>query len=82
MELANKTIEDQEKKLDSIKQQYAKACDYFMLDKGDEKTTNSQEFFKFFSGFIDNVIKNMPKEEKKRAVPGAGAAGGGARKFG
>jgi len=24
----------------------------------------------------------MPKEEKKRAVPGAGAAGGGARKFG
>eukprot|EP00347_Sterkiella_histriomuscorum_P022668 403337606 len=68
LSVANRTVEEQEKKLDGIKALYAKACEYFMLDKGDEKVTNSTEFFKFFVQFIDQVIKSMPKEEKKRAA--------------
>lgn len=40
------------------------------------------EFFKFFTGFVDCVIKSMPKEEKKKKEPAAGAgAAGGAKKF-
>lgn len=65
---ASKNIEEYEKKLESIKKQYLSTCEYFLIDKSDEKTTNSQEFFKFFAQFVDNVVKNMPKEEKKRAV--------------
>ncbi len=79
---AAKVIEEFEKKLDNIKKMYAEACEYYLLDKGDEKCTNSQEFFKFFTGFIDQVIKSMPKEEKKRAAAKVGGAGGPARKIG
>ena len=37
-----------------------------MIEKDDEKAQNSVEYFKFFTQFFDQVLKNMPKEEKKR----------------
>ena len=46
-----------------------------MFDKSDERAQSSQEFFKFFSGFIDGVIKSLPKEEKKRAAAAKPTAG-------
>ena len=74
---------------------YADSCEYYLIDKGDEKAQLSQEYFKFFTGFVDQVVKSLPKEEKKRAVakkPGevGGASGalgsstgaGPAKKFG
>jgi hypothetical protein len=50
-----------------------------LIDKGDEKASDSSEFFKFFSGFIEVIIKSMPKEEKKK--PAASAAGAASKKF-
>jgi hypothetical protein len=75
---AQKTIEDMEKKLDQIKASYLQSCEYYLIDKGDEKAQSSQEFFKFFTQFIDQVVKSMPKEEKKRTA----ATGGAGRKVG
>ena len=37
------------------------------------------EFFKFFTGFVDSIMKSMPKEEKKKKE--APAVAGGAKKF-
>jgi len=53
-----------------------------MIDKSDEKASNSMEFFKFFTQFFDQVNKSMPKEEKKKPPPKGkpGAAGAGADK--
>ncbi len=67
-----------EKKLDQIKASYLQSCEYYLIDKGDEKAQSSQEFFKFFTQFIDQVVKSMPKEEKKRTA----ATGGAGRKVG
>lgn len=80
MAQTGKQIEEMEAKLADLMKTYAEACDYYLIEKSDEKATNSQEFFKFFNGFIDQVVKSMPKEEKKRAAapkgaPAAGAAG-------
>ena len=59
-------------------------CEFYLIDKGDEKAQSSAEFFKFFAGFIDSIVKSMPKEEKKKKEPaqaaGAGASAG-AKKF-
>ena len=64
-----------EKKLEAIKATYSEMCEFYLIDKGDEKAQQSQEFFKFFTQFVDSVVKSMPKEEKKRAVGGARAGG-------
>lgn len=69
---AAKAVEEAEKKYEGIKTTYSKTCEFFLIDKSDDKYTSSMEFFKFFVQFVDQVIKNMPKEEKKRAAPGAG----------
>ena len=65
---AGRQLEESQARLDKIKKTYAEACEYFLIDKGDERSTVSQEFFKFFTGFIDQVVKSMPKEEKKRTA--------------
>ena len=67
-----------EAKLAELFATYAESCDYYLIEKSDEKATNSQEYFKFFNGFIDQVVKSMPKEEKKRAAAPKGGATGGA----
>jgi hypothetical protein len=78
-----KQIEDMENKLAELMQTYASACEYYLIEKSDEKTTNSTEYFKFFNGFIDQVVKSMPKEEKKRAAaPKGGPAGAAGAKVG
>lgn len=70
-----KQIEEMEGKLAELMKTYADSCDYYLIEKSDEKATNSQEFFKFFNAFIDQVVKSMPKEEKKRAAAPKGGAG-------
>lgn len=65
---ACRQVEEFQARLDKIKKTYAEACEYYLIDKGDERSTVSQEFFKFFTGFVDQVVKNMPKEEKKRTA--------------
>lgn len=86
IEQAGRQVEDMQKKLENIYKIYAESCEYYLIDKTDEKSTNSQEYFKFFTGFVDQVIKSMPKEEKKRTAAkkpdGASAGGAGpAKKF-
>mmetsp|Transcript_4934 Transcript_4934/g.3540 ORF Transcript_4934/g.3540 Transcript_4934/m.3540 type:complete len:112 (-) Transcript_4934:34-369(-) len=66
MTKAFKDIEGFEKKLASINLTYKETCLFFLIDKGDEKASNSMEFFKFFVAFFDSVAKAMPKEEKKK----------------
>jgi hypothetical protein len=76
---AGADIKHMEDRLASIQKTFANSCEFYLIDKGDEKATNSMEFFKFFTGFVDSVIKSMPKEEKKKKEPTAPA--GGAKKF-
>ena len=73
-------IKQMEERFANIQKTFAESCEYYLIDKNDEKASNSMEFFKFFTGFIDSVIKSMPKEEKKKKEPAAGA-GGAAKKF-
>ena len=73
---ALKFIEQQEKMLEEINKQYAVSCEFYMIDKSDEKASKSDEFFKFFIQFFDQVVKAMPKEEKKRPAGGANKADG------
>jgi hypothetical protein len=82
MDKASAEIKNLEDKLAAIQKTFKESCEFYLIDKGDEKASNSMEFFKFFTGFIDSVIKSMPKEEKKKKEPpGAGAGAGGAKKF-
>lgn len=67
-----KQMDDFEKKLDNLKKTYAEMCEYFLIDKNDEKAQNSQEFFKFFCSYFDQIVKSMPKEEKKKNPPASG----------
>ena len=63
-----KFIPEAEEKRDALKAQFtevkedfAKAADWFMFVKSDEKRTKSDKFFKFFIEFIDTVDKSLPK---------------------
>jgi hypothetical protein len=42
-----------DEKYASVMKMYAITCEYFMIDKNDEKASNSFEFFKFFTQFFD-----------------------------
>ena len=73
-----------EKKLVDLQKTFTESCEFYLIDKSDEKAQNSQEYFKFFCSFFDQVNKSMPKEEKKRAAASKVTAGAGAaqKKFG
>ena len=57
------------------------SCEFYLIDKGDEKAQSSAEFFKFFAGFIDSIVKSMPKEEKKKKEPMAAIGNAASKKF-
>ncbi len=64
-----------ENKLANIDKTFAEACEFYLIDKSDEKAQNSQEFFKFFTALFDQVVKSMPKEEKKKKEPVSNTVG-------
>ena len=39
-----------------------------MVGKNDEMRDKSEDFFKFFTRFIDDIQKNMPKAEVKKKM--------------
>lgn len=57
---------------------FIETCDYFLVGKNDEMRVKSEDFFKFFTRFIDDVMKQMPKPQVvgKKKMQRAGAAGG------
>lgn len=65
---AKASIQEMERNLAGLQKRFTEAVDFYLIDKSDEKAGSSQEFFKFFTQFIDLVVKSMPKEEKKRTV--------------
>ena len=79
--LAGKQIEDIDRNLANIQKVYAESCEYYMFEKSDDKCAKSEEYFKFFTNFVEQVVKAMPKEEKKRPNKDAGAGAGAAKKF-
>ena len=48
---------------------YTDACDYFMLGKSEKEREKSDEFFKYFTAFIDKVQRAMPAVEKPKPPP-------------
>jgi hypothetical protein len=38
-------------------------CDYFMIAKSEEIRLKSEKFFAFFTAFIDDVHKFLPKPQ-------------------
>ena len=51
-----------------MQEQYEKTCDYFMLDKGEERRKNSEKLFEFFNEVFDNVEKAFPKAPRRSTV--------------
>ena len=43
--------------------------DVYMFGKNDEARQKSEKFLEFWCKFIDDVVKNMPKVEKKKTKP-------------
>jgi deoxyribodipyrimidine photolyase len=69
--VAAEEINQMEQKLAKLQKTFTETCEYYLIEKGDEKAQSSQEFFKFFTQFVDQVVKSMPKEEKKKPNPTA-----------
>lgn len=46
---------------------FKEVCDVYMFGKNDEARQKSEKFLAFWGTFIDDVQKNMPKVEKKKA---------------
>ena len=59
---------------DIMMKKYAEICDFFMFGKNDEVRNKSDKFFAFFIEFFNEVQKNMPKPEVKKAKKAVGMA--------
>lgn len=44
---------------------FLETLDYFMVGKNDEMREKSEDFFKFFTRFLDDVFKQLPKPQPK-----------------
>jgi len=75
---ASKKMEEFQKKLEKLKATHLEACNFFLFSKGDEKIEDTEEFFKFFTNFFEQMYKSLPKEEKKKKA----AAKAGEKKLG
>ena len=55
--------------------QYEEICDFYMIASSDEIRKKSDKFFKFFTDFIDEVQKSIPKPVKAptKKAPSAAA---------
>ena len=47
-----------------VAEKYSEICDMFLIGKEDPLRKKSEEFFKFWTGFIDDIQKNIPKPQK------------------
>lgn len=45
---------------------YGSTCDFFMVNKNDEKREKSDKFFEYFWDFILLVHKELPKPKSKK----------------
>lgn len=52
-------------KMSEVHKEYEKTCDFFMLDKADERRKHSEKFFEFFNEVFENVEKAFPKAPRK-----------------
>ena len=65
--MVNETVANNEK----VAMKYNEICDFFMIGANDDMRKKSDAFFKFFTAFIDDVQKVIPKPvkaSKKKAV--------------
>jgi len=51
-----------------VNEEFEKVCDYYMLDKSDERRTKSESFFEFFNEVFDNVDKSLPKVKRRNTM--------------
>ena len=56
-----KLLEDTIKKNEEMDAKYKDTCDYFMISQNDEIRKKSEKFFKFWTDFIDDIAKVIPK---------------------
>lgn len=68
----DKFLKEIEKKVDklitgnnTVADKYNECCDFFMMNANDELRKKSDKFFIFWTEFIDEVTKCIPKPEKK-----------------
>lgn len=54
-------VKETSETMDQVQEQYVKSCDFFMLDKSDERRKQSEKFFEFFNEVFLNVEKAFPK---------------------
>ena len=61
LEESDKLLQDTIKKNEEMDAKYKDTCDYFMLAASDENRKKSEKFFKFWTDFVDDIAKVIPK---------------------
>ena len=79
---ATKQVEDFHKRLAKLKEVHVEACTFFLFAKSDDKVEKSEEFFKFFTDYFEQIYKSLPKEEKKKKAPARAGAKAAEKKIG
>ena len=64
---SEKMVEKLQEKNKVVADKYLEICDYFMLNSQDEMRKKSDKFFTFWTQFIDDVQKQIPKPQKAPA---------------
>ena len=57
-------VKDTSETMDQVHQEFVKSCDFFMLEKNDERRKQSEKFFEFFNEVFLNVEKAFPKASR------------------
>mmetsp|Transcript_10806 Transcript_10806/g.18111 ORF Transcript_10806/g.18111 Transcript_10806/m.18111 type:complete len:172 (-) Transcript_10806:52-567(-) len=72
---SEKPLEESFRLQEKMLSEYTSICDFFMFSANDEVRQKSEKFFTFFTQFFDDVVKQLPKPEKKSVKkPAANAA--------
>lgn len=61
-------VQESVETMKQIHEEFEKTCDFFMLDKGDERRQHSEKFFEFFNEVFENVEKSFPKVTRKTGI--------------
>lgn len=57
-------VEEMTEAMDKVHKEYEQTCDLYMIDKSDEKRTQSEKLFEFFNEFFDNIEKIFPRKRR------------------
>ena len=54
--------------MSQVHHKFEEVCNFYMLDKNDERRQQSDKFFEFFNEVFDNVQKSFPKVTRRNTM--------------